>query len=119
MTLNVSWQQIEGTLCSAWEGGSNYWLECYDFRPPADPADVERIEHRYQNALYSGGACLVRLVEERTELAPLTREKLLEGLQIFAQKYPKHFSNMLSDKSDAETGDVYLQCCLFGEVVYG
>jgi hypothetical protein len=115
--VDVSWQQIEDQLCAAWEG-SNYWLECYGARPPTDPADAAKVQHRYQNALYPGGACLVRL-DELTTLAPLTREKLLTGLQVFAQKYPRHFADMRNDDGDATTGDVFLQCCLLGEVVYG
>jgi hypothetical protein len=119
VTVGVTWQQIEDTLCSAWEGGSNYWLECHGFRPPTDASDAAKVEQRYQNALYPGGACLVRLVEEREELEPLTREKLLSGLQVMASKCPKQFAHMVNDNGDADTGDVFLQCCLLGEVVYG
>jgi len=36
-----------------------------------------------------------------------------------AEKYPRHFHNFLEENDDAETGDVFIQCCLFGEIVYG
>jgi len=122
-TVPVTWTQIEDQLCAAWEGGSSYWLECYGAQPPTDPADAAKVEYRYQNALYPGGACLVRLSEgvtdEDMKLPPLTREKLLTGVQVMATKYPKHFANLRNDDGDAETGDVFVQCCLLGEVVYG
>jgi hypothetical protein len=117
VTVDVSWQQIEDNLCAAWEGGSNYWLECHGCRPPTDPADAAKVEFRYQNALYPGGACLCRVDGER-KTYELTRDKLLTGVQLFAAKYPKHFSDMVRDEGDADTGDVLLQCCLLGEVVY-
>jgi len=41
------------------------------------------------------------------------------GLQVMAEEYPRHFADFMSENEDAETADVWLQCCLFGEVVYG
>lgn len=41
------------------------------------------------------------------------------GLQVMAEKYPRHFGNLISDNDDAETGDVLLQCSVLGEIVYG
>jgi hypothetical protein len=36
-----------------------------------------------------------------------------------ADKYPRHIADILSENDDATTGDVFLQLCLFGDVVYG
>lgn len=49
----------------------------------------------------------------------LTRKKLLKGLGVMAQKYPRHYGNWLAGQDDAETGDVFIQCALFGEIVFG
>lgn len=117
ITAAPSWQQVEDTLCAAWEGGACHWLSCHGFRPPTDPADIARVIYRYQNALYDGGACLVRIDGEERELE-LTCEKLRAGVQILAEKYPRHYADMVSDDGDADTGDVFLQCCLLGELVY-
>jgi hypothetical protein len=35
------------------------------------------------------------------------------------EQYPRHFSNFISENYDAETGDVFLQCCLLGKVKFG
>jgi hypothetical protein len=121
--VEVEWKHIENELCSAWEGGSNYWLECYGFRPPTDPADAAKVEYRYQNALYPGGACLCRIAEDETGEEPeeleLTREKLIAGVKLFAQRYPKHFADMQTERGDANTGDLFLQLSLLGSIVYG
>lgn len=46
--------------------------------------------------------------------------QLYDGLVIMAKKYPEHFANViLDDHQDAETADFFIQCCLFGEIVYG
>jgi hypothetical protein len=35
------------------------------------------------------------------------------------EKYPRHYADFKDGDEDASTGDVFLQCCIFGEVVYG
>lgn len=49
----------------------------------------------------------------------LHRKALFCGLKVFAEKYKHHFAAWVAENDDATTGDVYLQCCCFGEVVYG
>jgi hypothetical protein len=50
----------------------------------------------------------------------LDREAIDRGLQVMSDQYPEHFSDAVSESNmDAGTADVFLQCCLFGEVVYG
>lgn len=34
-------------------------------------------------------------------------------------KYPRHWADVLAENDDATTGDVFLQCCLFGECIFG
>jgi hypothetical protein len=41
------------------------------------------------------------------------------GLQVMADKYPKHFADFMSEEDDCVTADVFLQCCLFGDIIYG
>lgn len=49
----------------------------------------------------------------------LDRDSLKEGLSLMAEKYPKHFSYFMDENEDANTGDIFLQLCVFGEVVFG
>lgn len=49
----------------------------------------------------------------------LTGEKIRAALKIIAEKYPHHLSSITEDNADCETGDVIIQCALFGEIVYG
>lgn len=50
---------------------------------------------------------------------PLDGASVMSGLRVMALKYPRHFANFLSDNYDAITGDVFVQCCLFGEILFG
>jgi hypothetical protein len=40
-------------------------------------------------------------------------------LALMAEKEPRHFGDFMGENDDATTSDVFLQLCLFGEVVYG
>jgi hypothetical protein len=44
---------------------------------------------------------------------------LAKGLQTMAEKYPRHFADFVAENDDADTGDVFLQCVVLGDVVYG
>jgi len=59
------------------------------------------------------------LEDEEAEHKNLTIEAIQRGVKIMAEKYPRHFGDWIAENDDATTGDVFLQCCLFGEVVYG
>lgn len=50
----------------------------------------------------------------------LNAAKLRRGIEIIAEKYPHHLGAVIADqyKQDAETGDVLIQCALFGEIKY-
>lgn len=49
----------------------------------------------------------------------LDRAAVERGLTLMAQKYPHHFQNFVTEADDVIIGDVFLQCALLGEVVYG
>lgn len=59
------------------------------------------------------------LEDEEAEHKNLTLEAIQRGVKILAEKYPRHFGDWIGENDDAITGDVFLQCCLFGEVIYG
>lgn len=35
------------------------------------------------------------------------------------EKYPQHWADIINESDDANTADVFLQCVVFGEVIYG
>lgn len=127
---DISKQDISNLLCSAMEGGSNYWYMIEEYLEPPE-IDFDSFKDDYVMAgpkvykhlhypLSEGGGILFEIEEGvtyRTKKLDLTSIK--DGLEIMWQKYPKHFTDFLTDSGDAITGDVFLQCCLFGELVYG
>jgi hypothetical protein len=118
-------EQLSDVLCSALEGGSNYW---YRIERVVEPTLWEfESEPRCENEhwvqdypLNPAGALLISDSEESDHgTMRLDAEALQKGLIILATKYPRHLADLLTENADAETGDAVLQCCLFGDVIYG
>lgn len=103
---------VANLLVSAFEGGSNYWAHPKTYN--AKTAD--RIV---------AGELTIEVVEDCGEGdEPVTHKldlaALHRGLEIMARSTPgRHFNNFVNGDDDAETGDVFLQLCLLGKIVYG
>lgn len=143
-TVQVKLSDIQSLLISAFEGGSNDWYFIHQMRAPArydvrlEPGEVNRL---YDYPVNPGGyLTIIDLYNEcekdnapphrffggyefkgwkpRQKGVRLNLKTIKKGLQVFAEKYPAHFADLVNDKTDAITGDVFLQCCVFGEIVY-
>jgi len=128
--------RVRGLLCCAFEGGSNYWIDAISPNYPAhthaldygvggsmQPAHEVGPGYQYwhwsQLLPTTGGSVDVYVTDEITNIHTLDLTRIRTGLQLLADWHPKHFADMLTGNDDATTGDVFLQLCLFGEVIYG
>lgn len=128
-TLRIKKSRIGDLLCSAFEGGSNYWYRIEKkIKPPAKSlkayafANGEIFPH-IDYPLCEGGGLVVSdffgAEGDGVRTKTLDMKSLIEGLEVMREKYPSHYANWIDENDDAETGDVFLQCCMFGELVYG
>jgi hypothetical protein len=105
--LAITFRISEGTLhhqvVSSIEGGSGYWARI----------DVGAHQPGWRNYFDA------EFTEDSGETHKLSLDKLKAGLAIMATKYPHHFKDVLGETGDATTGDVLVQCALFGKIVYG
>lgn len=125
-------ERIEDLLCCAFEGGVGYWCEINEYRNP----DNVSVKYKHMELpLTENGAVVCQAFvdgDERDDddnwldedgnmlpLLVLNKEAVQSGLDVMQKKYPSHFADFLSESEDAITGDVFLQCCLLGELVYG
>lgn len=117
----VTLQRISDLLCSAFEGGSNYWYNIEEFVKPENFNNSEEGDEKFRHLSYpinEGGALLISDGEDDTKHI-LNLESIKKGLKVMARDYPRHFNDFMQENDDACTGDVFLQCCLFGEVIFG
>lgn len=131
-TVSITDEKIKNLLCCAFEGGSNYWYHI------VDEVYADGLSHKdfalggkFQAAdCYFHPSEIIPTVEgcallikdqfgDIKEPKRLDREALQRGLEVVRDKYPHVFADIVNESEDASTGDVFLQCCLFGEAVYG
>ena len=101
---HFSKEQIENLLDCA-GNGSTYWCD----NNLMYTSKVEKV--------LSGGAVSIMDTEANKHYW-LDLNLIKRGLTIMSKKERKHFADFLKDDCDQITGDVFLQCCLFGEVKY-
>jgi hypothetical protein len=114
-TIDIKQKDIETLLCTAFEGGSNYWIDCIENLPSKDIRKKHNVEYFHECPVRGLSFDVVNEQGTRT----LTPESLDKGMQLMADMYPHHFTDVIEENSDAITADVFLQLCLFGEVIYG
>lgn len=113
MTVHIKFEikmsDIENLLDSA-SRGAGYWAQS----KLAYESEVKKIlTGKYD-------ADIVDLEDEDHETTyVLNLAKIKKGFKIMAVKEPEAFAEFLAGDGDDNTGDTFLQCALFGEVIYG
>jgi len=120
-TFKVSRQQVANTLWYAFTGAIP-WVRVIDKVVPRelrfrsiDQTNPGIVDY----PLNEGGAIRMLSAGPSEELLELHLDKIAGGLETLANYYPRHFADLVNENSDSVTADALLQCCLFGEIVYG
>lgn len=124
--VEVSMDDVASLLCSAFEGGSDYWCTVYNLNAPKTRdlytwEDAAKVYPHVQYPLSKGGAVILFENGEGDDVGVrhvLDLAKVKKGLATLAAVAPLAFADILNDRADETTGDVFLQVCLFGEVKY-
>ena len=119
----VTMQQISDILCSALEGGSNYWMEIKKKVAPRNFNNTKAGEEKFTHIAYpmnDGGYIIIEDIEADEPVQyTLNLNAIRNGLKIMAEKESRHFNDFITENDDAITADVFLQCCLLGKTIYG
>ena len=105
-------------LCS----GPNAFYEIVDSRRPSAfryRSDQNFVFRELDYPLNEGGSLGIVRKGLNSAGRQLDLKSISEGLNVMATHYPRHFADFLNEAADAVTADVFLQCCLFGELIYG
>jgi len=130
MVKKIGADFVRGLLCCAFEGGSNYWYD--DVAPEKYPDGKTRSDYNkggsaqpdgdywhWCQLLPTTGGSVSLVDKEDGKRYVLDAPSIERGLAVMAEKYPSHWADALEGNDDAWTGDCFLQCCVFGETVYG
>lgn len=104
-SYSIPREDIKSLLDSASRGAS-YWC-----------TSELAYESETEKALTVEGVKLFN--DEGNESRTLNIEDIKKGLKVMAEEQPQHFADFIEGNGDNDTGDVFLQLCLFSDVVYG
>jgi hypothetical protein len=111
----LTFRKLTDQIVAALEGGAGYW--CASFKPVDEiKADVSPW---YDDENLWSGDFKIEVKTDDGETHYLTPESMWRGLQWLADRHLWRIEQMIKETGDAETGDVLLQACLFGDIVYG
>jgi hypothetical protein len=123
VTLDISSQKISDQLITAFEGGSNYWLQTAELITSVN-APTERPWYSSPVVFDSSFTFKVGYDDPNLEEGNGQGRRTIglaavkDGLQTMAEKFPRHFADLVSEEGDAITADVFLQCVVFDDVIY-
>lgn len=114
--FEITKKTIADLFCCAIEGGSNYW--CEQVRP------LDKDDKRgFMEYMLEGFYCWEQEShDDKPRKRKVTPNKIKEAIEMMEAKYQRHLKDALLDDGvsmDADTGDVFLQLCCFGDVIYG
>lgn len=122
--VNITKEQIADQLCTALEGGSNYWYMLGD----VDTTHFVKGDTYVDNLMRSFIAdkyyeLNVYDIESDEDdpilLGKVTYISIGNAFTTMGFRYPKQLSNIISGDYDADDADVWFQLATMGEVVFG
>lgn len=106
-------------LCNGFEGDmTHYWAELVSHNKKE-----AGVNYFHEVPVMENGLVVLKDVEdyddEEKTRWKLDRNAVDRGIEVMIDKYWWHTADALSENDDSITGDVFIQCCVFGEIVYG
>lgn len=128
--LLIPESRVADLICAGMEGGIGYWGRIVEYIEPKEiwkgNGWSDAIFPHIHYPMSDGGALVICDAEfdpddENTERWRFDRKAISRGLRRMATdpRYMHHFANFMDENEDAITGDVFIQLCCMGEVVFG
>jgi hypothetical protein len=140
----ISKMRMSELLTTAWEGGSNYWVEVAEYIPPegmsmkelhakaweALPAEEKEFWKTPKGVpLYAMLPFLPPSIKwkvafkpnepDGAEVAHLTPDNMRTAVERLGKDYKHIVKNIMEENYDAGDADAWLQMAIFNEVIFG
>jgi hypothetical protein len=123
LQVRVPLRRLAYLLHAAYDGCA-YWAQIVGYEDPPDGSSIVSAgSGDAVNYPLTGGAVLISNAPAEAPgevtIARLDLAAIARGLRLMYDTQPRHYCDFIGGNEDAITGDVFLQLCLYGEVVYG
>jgi hypothetical protein len=117
-SVEIKTRLIADQIVTALEGGVGYWLE--SFKPVKGQERATTVQPWYDDEKVWASDFLIeaKVIDEKKKYQ-FTPESINKGLKWMAANQGKRIQEILDESGDADTADVFLQACLFEDIVYG
>ena len=128
--LNIPDERLHDVFCNAmyasrdfiiiseeWDKIEAHWKS--KLNKDVREAHPEPYIERKMWAYIEAGKSIAFYDEYQEQFCELSWHRVVDGTAKMAKDYDWHFMNIITEDDDATTADVWLQCVLLGEVVYG
>jgi len=125
LETEITIERIKDLLCSAFEGGIDYWG---NVKSVIGLKNKLKAEHFHEIPALGGELTLFDN-ETDEELGKIDMESMKKAFQYMAAGTDKngkdcpylttHLADFLNENDDANTGDVFVQLAVMGEIVFG
>jgi len=118
VNTTVAQERVEDLLCCGMESGhyGDFRIVGYEPEDIQDECTFPHIEVPFKE----GGVILMKdKYGDSTKVYRLDRAALQKGLDVLAEKSPYQMGNFMNENEDVITGTVFIQCALFGDIIYG
>lgn len=117
----IPMERVGDILCTMWETSPSAaeWAECVD---ELEPTTAVELRYRWEYPQHGGSLTFKDKLaegEDAEKTYVLDRNSMKRGFEVMARDYPQHWADFRKENEDSITADVWLQCALFGEVIYG
>lgn len=116
-TVTISEEDVNDILCTALEGGINYWA----VKAIPEPEYKDEIP----SVAFSKGSNL-KIVSDEGDVYTMTQEGFKNSIERYAKEYDSSILPITPDgvhldtcNIDAEAADIIIQLAIFNEIVYG
>ncbi|MBP02361.1 MAG: hypothetical protein CMM25_06095 [Rhodospirillaceae bacterium] len=125
--VKITSAEIDHIICTAIEGGINYWCESY-YGSGGDfsllPENQVAMKYEWEHLVYGG---YLTMDEDGNIEHKLDQESFMKGLQMWIDKHPSSvdivslpnkYTTINTGQIDADDADCIVQYALFGELKY-
>lgn len=113
-------EEINNLFVNGIEMGIGYWCDETPFIP-TDDVDEEK-DLYYAERLWphvQKGESFRFGSNEYEEYGEINLASVAKACELFTTKYSSHYADIKNENDDVITADVFIQLCVFGDVVYG